>query len=215
VAGTDSTVGQTSHRLINEALADELRQAVHAGPSIADQADSIRYRVSAVLYLLLRDHSIDRRGRCRSCRRPGAMITIRRQPCRILIKARYWLLRPPDEAQLLSLLAAELPATPHRRPARAKPTDRSTPAPTSRAETAASTTPTCCPPTLPSLPPPRSCPGTGRPNSLQNQTGAHPNGSVRSRNPNRTLPIFTLIDQRPGTSLTCGISHTWYGKSSQ
>jgi hypothetical protein len=40
------------------------------------------------------------------------MITVRRQPCRILIKARYWLLRPPNEAQLLSLLAAELPASP-------------------------------------------------------------------------------------------------------
>lgn len=112
VAGTDLTVGQTSHRLISEALGDELRQAVQAGPSVADQADSIRYRVSAVLYLLLREHSIDRRGRCRSCRRPGAMMTIRRQPCRILIKARYWLLRPPEEAQLLSLLAAELPASP-------------------------------------------------------------------------------------------------------
>lgn len=110
--GTDLTVGQTSHRLISEALGDELRQAVQAGPSVADQADSIRYRVSAVLYLLLREHSIDRRGRCRSCRRPGAMMTIRRQPCRILIKARYWLLRPPEEAQLLSLLAAELPASP-------------------------------------------------------------------------------------------------------
>ena len=112
VAGTDWTVGQTSHRLISEALGDELRQAVQAGPSVADQADSIRYRVSAVLYLLLREHSIDRRGRCRSCRRPGAMMSIRRQPCRILIKARYWLLRPPEEAQLLSLLAAELPASP-------------------------------------------------------------------------------------------------------
>jgi hypothetical protein len=37
VAGTDRTVGQTSHRLISEALGDELRQAVHAAPSIADQ----------------------------------------------------------------------------------------------------------------------------------------------------------------------------------
>lgn len=112
VAGAGGTVGQTSHRLVSEALGDELRQAVQAGPSTVDPADSIRYRVSAVLYLLLRDHCIDRRGRCRSCRRPGALITIRRQPCRILIKARYWLLRPPNEAQLLSLLATELPASP-------------------------------------------------------------------------------------------------------
>lgn len=124
VASTDWTVGQTSHRLISEALGDELRQAMQAGSSV----DPIRYRLSAVLYLLLRDHCIDRRGRCRSCRRPGAMITIRRQPCRILIKARYWLLHPPDQAHLLSQLAAELPASPQRHPARAKPTTRSAPA---------------------------------------------------------------------------------------
>lgn len=112
MARAGGTVGQTSHRLVSEALSGELRQAVQAGPSTVDRANSIRYRVTAVLYLLLRDHSIDRRGRCRSCRRPGAMITIGRQPCRILIKARYWLLRQPDEAQLLSLLAAELPTGP-------------------------------------------------------------------------------------------------------
>lgn len=31
-------------------------------------------------------------------------------------------------------------------------------------------------------------------------------------NHNRTLPILTLIDQRPGTSLTCEASDIWYGK---
>jgi hypothetical protein len=133
VANTDWTVGQTSHRLISEALGDELRQAMQAGSSV----DPIRYRVSAVLYLLLRDHCIDRRGRCRSCRRPGAMITIRRQPCRILIKARYWLLHPPDQAHLLSQLATELPASPSATQHERSPPADPTPALTSRATTAA------------------------------------------------------------------------------
>lgn len=181
VAGTDRTVGQTSHRLISEALGNELCRAVHAGPSIADQAELIRYRVSAVLYLLLRDHAIDRRGRCRSCRRPGAVITIRRQPCRILIKARYWLLHPPEDAQLLSLLAAELPAkllssssaSQAHRPIHSSPdkqgrgrgrgdTDVLSTHPASRSTEPVQTL------AFPSMGPPHSCPGTGRPDSRQN-----------------------------------------------
>jgi hypothetical protein len=31
-------------------------------------------------------------------------------------------------------------------------------------------------------------------------------------NPNRTLPILTLIEQKPATSLTCGASYAWYEK---
>jgi len=38
---------------------------------------------------------------------------------------------------------------------------------------------------------------------------------ARLPNPHRTLPILALIERRPGTSLTCGVSHTWYGKNSQ
>ena len=33
----------------------------------------------------------------------------------------------------------------------------------------------------------------------------------RKRNHNRTLPILAIIGQRPGTSLTCEVSDTWYG----
>jgi hypothetical protein len=209
VAGTDWTVGQTSHRLISEALGDELRQAVQAGPSVADQADSIRYRISAVLYLLLREHSIDHRGRCRSCRRPGAMMTIRRQPCRILIKARYWLLRPPEEAQLLSLLAAELPASPPSSPSasQAHRPIHSGPDKQRRdsglGDTDVLPTLPACPstqpaqtPALPSLLSPHSRPGTGRPGLSTEPDRSPPRPA--SRLPGPQLPTIPHGHGRPG-----------------
>ncbi len=98
-----STVDQTSHRL----LCDVLRATVHAGSGAAEWDGSIRYRASVVLYLLLLDHPIDRRGRCRSCRRPGRLIRLRRRTCRIHLRASYWLLRQPDDVVLLSYLANE------------------------------------------------------------------------------------------------------------
>jgi hypothetical protein len=97
------TVDQTSHRL----LCDTLRETVHAGPGAVDWPESIRYRASAVLYMLLLDHPIDRRGRCRSCRRSGVVIGLRRRPCRVHARASYWLLHQPDDP-LLSHLAKEV-----------------------------------------------------------------------------------------------------------
>lgn len=102
------TVDQTSHQLVCDALRGVLHRAVHAGPGAVDGIGSIQCQASAVLYLLLRDHPVDRRGRCRSCRRSGAMVCPRRQCCRIHRTASYWLLRQPDKAQLLSYLAVEL-----------------------------------------------------------------------------------------------------------
>ncbi|MGH4007525.1 MAG: hypothetical protein ACRDTH_05050 [Pseudonocardiaceae bacterium] len=102
------TVDQTSHQLICDALRGALLRAVHAGPGAVDGIGSIQCQAAAVLYLLLRDHPIDRRGRCRSCRHSGAMVCPRRQRCRIHRTASYWLLRQPDKAQLLSHLASEL-----------------------------------------------------------------------------------------------------------
>lgn len=107
VTNTGWTIDQTSHRLLCDALRGVLSQTVHA-PGAVDRISSIQYRASAVLYTLLLDHSIDRRGRCRSCRRPGAMIGLRRRPCRIHIRASYWLLHQLDEALLRSHLADEL-----------------------------------------------------------------------------------------------------------
>ncbi|MGH3550403.1 MAG: hypothetical protein ACRDQU_20250 [Pseudonocardiaceae bacterium] len=92
VTGMRWTIEQTRHRLI----CDVLRQAVAAGPGAAGGIDSIRYRAAAVLYTLLLDHPLDRRDRCRSCRRSGALIGPRRRPCRIHLRASYWLLSQPD-----------------------------------------------------------------------------------------------------------------------
>jgi hypothetical protein len=85
------TVVQTSHRLLCEAL----RKTMFAGADAPEKNSSIRYLASAVLYELLLDHPIDQRGRCRSCRRSGEIIGLRRRPCRIHLRASYWLLRHP------------------------------------------------------------------------------------------------------------------------
>jgi hypothetical protein len=105
VTSTGWTVDQTRQRLVCDLLREVLRQA---GPGAVEKVDSVLYRASAVLYLLLLDHPIDRWGRCRSCPRPGAMIGFRRRPCRIHLRASYWLLRQPDNAMLLSHLADDL-----------------------------------------------------------------------------------------------------------
>ena len=114
------TVDQTSYRLIGDALRGLLCKAVQAGPGAVEGIGSVQYQASAVLYTLLRDHSIDQRGRCRSCRRPGAIVTLRRQPCRIYLRASYWMLWQPAEA-LLSHLAAELETDPVPHPVRQAP----------------------------------------------------------------------------------------------
>ncbi|MGH3888482.1 MAG: hypothetical protein ACRDSZ_18295 [Pseudonocardiaceae bacterium] len=108
VTSTGWTADQTSHRLACDVLRGVLRRVGRAGPGVVEGVDSILYRVSAVLLMLLLDHPIDRRGRCRSCRRPGAMIGLRRRPCRIHLRASYWLLRQPDQAMLLPQLADDL-----------------------------------------------------------------------------------------------------------
>ncbi|MGH3823123.1 MAG: hypothetical protein ACRDRA_09875 [Pseudonocardiaceae bacterium] len=111
---TGWTVDQTSHRLVCELLRGVLRHAGQAGSGAVDGVGSMLYQVSAVLYLLLLDHPIDRRGHCRSCRRTGAVIGFRRRPCLIHLRASYWLLRQPDKAMLLSPLADERgPGTTH------------------------------------------------------------------------------------------------------
>lgn len=102
VTRASRTVEQTSHRLVCEAL----RETVRAGPGAIEGVGSIRYRASALLYLLLLQHPIDEHGRCRSC--PGVMTGLRARPCRIHFTASDWFLRYPDNALLLSHLAREL-----------------------------------------------------------------------------------------------------------
>ncbi|MGH3719671.1 MAG: hypothetical protein ACRDRI_12710 [Pseudonocardiaceae bacterium] len=103
VTSTGRTVDQTCHRLVCEAL----RETVRAGPGSLGRVGSIRYRASAVLYLLLLEHPIDWRGRCRSC--PGILIGLRPRPCQIHVRASDWLLHHSNEA-LLSHLAREFGA---------------------------------------------------------------------------------------------------------
>src|SRR5919107_563067 len=42
------------------------------------------------------DHAVDRQGRCRSCRRPGAAFGLRRRLCRVHMKAEFWLQQPKE-----------------------------------------------------------------------------------------------------------------------
>ncbi|MGH3928390.1 MAG: hypothetical protein ACRDTF_00255 [Pseudonocardiaceae bacterium] len=65
------------------------------------------WRACAALYSLVEGHPVDRRGRCRSCRRPGAVLGRARRRCQVRVSACYWL-HQPDETLLLSLLAREL-----------------------------------------------------------------------------------------------------------
>ncbi|MGH3481480.1 MAG: hypothetical protein ACRDQD_32275, partial [Nocardioidaceae bacterium] len=60
-----------------------------------------------------------------SCPRPGAVIGFRRRPCRIHLRASYWLLRQPDNAMLLSHLADELGLGTAPPPGVGRPSDRS------------------------------------------------------------------------------------------
>lgn len=103
MTSTGRTVAQTSHRLVREAL----RETMRAGPGTLGRIGSIRYRASAVLYLLLGEHPIDWRGYCRSC--PGVMTGLRPRPCQIHFRASDWLLHHSDEA-LLPHLAREFGA---------------------------------------------------------------------------------------------------------
>lgn len=108
---------QASSKLVSKALRDVLRAAVESGPGATDGIESIHCRASATfhcrasatLYGLLTDHPVDQRGRCRSCRRSGGMLGLRRRVCRVHVKADYWLRQPAEF--LRCLLARELGLT--------------------------------------------------------------------------------------------------------
>lgn len=103
VTSSGRSVDQTSYRLVCEAP----RETMRAGPGSLGRVGSIRYRASAVLYLLLLDHPIDWRGRCRFC--PGVMIGLRPRPCQIHFRASDWLPHHSHEV-VLSHLAREVGA---------------------------------------------------------------------------------------------------------
>ncbi len=88
---------------LREVLRGVLLAAVRSGPGAADGIGSIECQAVATLYLLLMDHSIDEWGRCRYCRRPGAVFGRRWRRCRVHGQARVWLRQ--SEELLLRLLA--------------------------------------------------------------------------------------------------------------
>jgi hypothetical protein len=93
-----------------EALRRVLAATAQSGSGAGEGIDSVQYRASAALYSLLVDHPVDRQGRCRSCRRPGTVLGLRRRPCRVRGQAQMWLHLP---AELLhSFLVSELELTP-------------------------------------------------------------------------------------------------------
>ncbi len=101
------SVYQTSHDLLCQMLRKVLVDVVQAGCGAAGGIGSVECQAVATLYMLLMDHPIDRRGRCRSCRRLGAVFGPRWRRCRVFGKANVWL-HQPDEALLLPLLVDEL-----------------------------------------------------------------------------------------------------------
>ncbi len=85
-----SSVHQTRHELIREALRRFLTQVVESGDP--QRVRSVACQAAAALDALLLGHPIDRRGRCRSCRRPGAVLTLRRRRCQVYVEAGFYLL---------------------------------------------------------------------------------------------------------------------------
>jgi hypothetical protein len=104
--GMSTSVPQTNYDLMCRVLRQVLHDAVQAGPGAAGGIGIVEWRAVAALCLLLLDHPIDQRGRCRSCRRLGAVFGLRWRCCRVYVKAALWLRQPEDV--LRRLLAHEL-----------------------------------------------------------------------------------------------------------
>lgn len=92
---------QTSHHLLRDALRGELRAMV-ASEVDGDGTRFLQCRASAALYALLGAHPLDRHGRCRSCRRGGAVVGRRCRFCRVYLTAHFYL-RQPDDVLLCHL----------------------------------------------------------------------------------------------------------------
>jgi hypothetical protein len=89
------SVYQTDYEFMCKVLCGVLADGVRAGLGAEEGIGSLRCRVSGALYALLLTHPVDERGRCRSCRPPGAVFGFRRRRCGVHREASYWL-RQPD-----------------------------------------------------------------------------------------------------------------------
>jgi len=110
VSAKNLSVYQASHGLLCDELREWLSSAVEPGGSVQDGSEPTQWRAGAVVYSLLRDHAIDRKGRCRLCRRPSAIFGRRRRRCQVHIAANFYL-RQPDQF-VRSHLSFELQAPP-------------------------------------------------------------------------------------------------------
>jgi hypothetical protein len=72
-------VHQTSYDLLCRMLRRVLLDGVQAGPDAIGGIGSVHFKASTTLYGLLLDHPVDGPGRCRSCRRTGALFGWRRR----------------------------------------------------------------------------------------------------------------------------------------
>ena len=79
------TVYQTSYGLVREELRSVLWAVVESGPGAGVGMGSVPWRACAALYSLVEGHPVDRRGRCRSCRRPGAVLGWTRRRCQVRV----------------------------------------------------------------------------------------------------------------------------------
>lgn len=100
------SVQQITHELMCAALRTALRSAVDTDRDDLRELDSMGGRAIAALYMIMMSHPVDRRGRCRSCRRPGALVGRRSRRCRVYGEANVWLHQPTEF--LRSQLAREL-----------------------------------------------------------------------------------------------------------
>lgn len=105
VVSRDRSVHQTAHAMMRRELREGLLDA--GGWPGSGGFGSVAYRASVALYAFLLEHSVDRRGCCWSCRRPGAVLGRRRRRCRVCSVAKYWL-HQPQAVLLESSLAIEL-----------------------------------------------------------------------------------------------------------
>ncbi|MGB6163396.1 MAG: hypothetical protein WCF33_07585 [Pseudonocardiaceae bacterium] len=98
---------QISRDPLLQMLCEVLVEVERARRGAVRGIDSVPLRACAALYQLLREHQVDQRGRCRSCRRPGLVFRSRWQPCQVRSNATVCL-RQLDEILLFSPLVREL-----------------------------------------------------------------------------------------------------------
>ena len=94
---TEATASAPSaHQVSYGWLCEVLRGAVQAEAASGPGIGTIECRATAALNALLAAHPVDRRGRCRSCRRPGALWGRGRRTCLIYWTVHYWLFQPVE-----------------------------------------------------------------------------------------------------------------------